>query len=97
MGANEIYGLPIASYQFPIGLSHVQTRLTARTEPITHRSRKGFTMKKKSRIELAREIIARVKREMDKPRLTASVRDGNSGRAAAGVKWPVRARANAGS
>ena len=33
-------------------------------------------MKKESRIERAKEIIASVKREMDKPRLTASVRDG---------------------
>lgn len=52
-------------------------------------------MKQKSRIELAREIIARVKREMDKPRLTASVREGNYGRPATAVKWPVRAQAKA--
>jgi len=31
-------------------------------------------LKKKSRIEMAREIIANLKREMAKPRLTASVR-----------------------
>jgi hypothetical protein len=31
---------------------------------------------KKSRIEIAREIISRVKREMDLPRLTESVRNG---------------------
>ncbi len=54
-------------------------------------------MKQKSRIELASEIIARVKREMDKPRLTASVREGNYGRATTAVKWPVRARDNAGT
>ena len=35
-------------------------------------------MKKKSRIEVETKIIARVKREMDQPRLTASVRDGLS-------------------
>jgi hypothetical protein len=69
----------------------------ARVEPITHPSRRGFTMKQKSRIELASEIIARVKREMDKPRLTASVREGNYGRATTAVKWPVRARDNAGT
>jgi hypothetical protein len=33
-------------------------------------------MKKKSRIEMAREIIANLRREMDRPRLTESVRDG---------------------
>jgi hypothetical protein len=32
-------------------------------------------MKKKSRIEIAREIVAYVKREMDQPRLTESVRN----------------------
>jgi hypothetical protein len=36
-------------------------------------------MKNKSRIEMAREIIARVKREMDRPRLTESVRNGECG------------------
>ena len=35
-------------------------------------------MKKKSRIEMAREIIASVKREMDMPRLTESVRNAES-------------------
>ena len=35
-------------------------------------------MKKKSRIEIEREIVSRVKREMDQPRLTASVRNGFS-------------------
>ena len=33
-------------------------------------------MKRKSRIEIERKIVARVKREMDKPRLTESVRNG---------------------
>ena len=32
-------------------------------------------MKKKSRIEIARNIISNVKREMQKPRLTESVRN----------------------
>jgi hypothetical protein len=44
--------------------------------------RKAFTMKKTGRIELAREIIARVKREMQESRLTASVRKGMHGKAA---------------
>jgi hypothetical protein len=38
-------------------------------------------MKKKSRIEIERTIVSRVKREMDKPRLTESVRNGLSARA----------------
>jgi hypothetical protein len=36
-------------------------------------------MKKTSRIELARDIVAYVKKEMDRPRLTESVRNGLSG------------------
>jgi hypothetical protein len=39
-------------------------------------------MKKKSRIEIERKIVARVKREMDRPRLTESVRNGFSPQAA---------------
>jgi len=35
-------------------------------------------MKKKSRIEVAREIIANLRREMDRPRLTEPVRSGLS-------------------
>jgi hypothetical protein len=35
-------------------------------------------MKKKSRIEMAKEIISSVKREMEKPRMTESVRNGLS-------------------
>ena len=37
-------------------------------------------MKKNGRIELAREIIARVKKEMQEPRLAASVRNGRRGK-----------------
>jgi hypothetical protein len=36
-------------------------------------------MKKKNRIEMAKEIIASVRKEMDRPRLTESVRNGQSG------------------
>jgi hypothetical protein len=43
-------------------------------------------MKKKSRIEIAREIISNVKREMDKPRLTESVRQGFSAKASPSVE-----------
>jgi len=39
-------------------------------------------MKKKSRIEIGRKIFSRVKREMDQPRLTESVRNGFSTQAA---------------
>jgi hypothetical protein len=43
-------------------------------------------MKKKSRIEMAREIISRVKREMEKPRLTESVRNALEAEAALVVR-----------
>jgi hypothetical protein len=46
-------------------------------------------MKKNSRIEIAREIISRVKREMDQPRLTESVRNGFSVQAAPTVEKPA--------
>ena len=45
-------------------------------------------MKKKSRIEIERKIVSRVKREMDKPRLTESVRNGFSAQAAPVVEKP---------
>jgi hypothetical protein len=54
-------------------------------------------MKKKTRIEMAREIIARVKREMDKPRLTESVRNGESGLTAPAVKRPALREVSASS
>jgi hypothetical protein len=46
-------------------------------------------MKEKSRIEIERQIISRVKREMDKPRLTESVRNGFRAQAAPAVKKPA--------
>jgi hypothetical protein len=46
-------------------------------------------MTKKGRIEMAREIVARVKREMDRPRLAASVRDGEIALNVAVVKRPT--------
>ena len=45
-------------------------------------------MTKKSRIKIAREIFASVKREMDQPRLTESVRNGFSAQAAPSVEKP---------
>jgi hypothetical protein len=45
-------------------------------------------MKKKSRIEIEGEIVSRVKREMDKPRLTESVRNGLSAQALQEMKKP---------
>jgi hypothetical protein len=52
-------------------------------------------MKKKSRIEIAREIVSYVRREMDKPRLTESVRNGFSAQAAPAVENPVARSARA--
>jgi hypothetical protein len=46
-------------------------------------------MKKKSRIEIETKIFARVKRKMDQPRLTASVRDGFSAPAAPAGERPA--------
>ncbi|MGA2536122.1 MAG: hypothetical protein ABSF53_08915 [Terracidiphilus sp.] len=45
-------------------------------------------MKKKSQVEIEREIVSRVKKEMDKPRLTESVRNGFSVQAAPDVEKP---------
>jgi hypothetical protein len=46
-------------------------------------------MKKNSRIVIAREIIANLKREMAKPRLTASVRDALESEPALAAEEPV--------
>ena len=43
-------------------------------------------MKKKSRIEIERKIVSRVKREMDQPRLTESVRNDFNAQAAPAVE-----------
>jgi hypothetical protein len=48
-------------------------------------------MKKTSRIEIAREIISSVKKEMQQPRLTESVRDALSVQSTPAVKgFPIR-------
>ena len=52
-------------------------------------------MKKKSRIEIERKIVTRVKMEMDKPRLTESVRNGFSAQAAPVVEKPATHSARA--
>ena len=52
-------------------------------------------MKKKSRIEMARDIVSYVKREMDKPRLTASVRDGLRATAEPATQKPAAISARA--
>jgi hypothetical protein len=52
-------------------------------------------MKKSSRIEMARDIVSYVKREMDRPRLTESVRNGFSGPAAPAVENPANPSARA--
>jgi hypothetical protein len=49
----------------------------------------SFVMTKKSRKELEREIVARVKREMDKPRLTTSVRNAECGLTGPAVPAPA--------
>jgi hypothetical protein len=72
---------------FTSALTALRRRLS--TDHFTNRSMRGFVMKKKSRIEMAREIISRVKREMDRPRLTESVRNGESGLTAQAVKGPA--------
>lgn len=45
-------------------------------------------MRKKSRIEIAREIVSYVRKEMDRPRLTASVRDDLSVQASPDTQRP---------
>jgi hypothetical protein len=46
-------------------------------------------MKKESRIENDRKIVSRVKREMNQPRLTESVRNGFNAQAAPTVEKPA--------
>ncbi|HEY6848757.1 MAG TPA: hypothetical protein VI320_21485 [Terracidiphilus sp.] len=46
-------------------------------------------MKKKTRIENEKTIVSRVKREMDQPRLTESVRSGFSAQAAPTPEKPT--------
>jgi len=46
-------------------------------------------VKKKSRIQIASRIIAQLKREMQEPRLTESVRNGISLQAGSGKKVPA--------
>jgi transcriptional regulator of NAD metabolism len=48
-------------------------------------------MRKKSRIEIAREIVSRVKKEMNEPRLAQSVRNGFRVVAAPAVEKPAGA------
>ena len=57
--------------------------------------KEGRFMKKESRIENDRKILSRVKREMDQPRLTESVRNGFSAQAAPAVENPVARSARA--
>ncbi|MGD0788013.1 MAG: hypothetical protein ABR898_08500 [Terracidiphilus sp.] len=46
-------------------------------------------MTRKSRKELERELLASVKREMDKPRMTESVRNGECGLTAPAAPAPA--------
>jgi hypothetical protein len=52
-------------------------------------------MKKKSRIEMAKDIVSYVRREMDRPRLAASVRNGFIAQAAPAVEKPAARSARA--
>jgi len=47
-----------------------------------------MTNEKKNRLEIARKIISSVKREMQRPRLTESVRNGGRDQAAPVVEDP---------
>ena len=55
----------------------------------SYRSGKDFMMKKKNRIQIASQIIAQLKREMQEPRLTESVRNGISLQARSDKKEPA--------
>ena len=57
--------------------------------PAAEHAKKGYFMKKKSRIEIAREIIASLKREMQAPRLTESVRNGLTVRTRVAIEKPA--------
>ena len=46
-------------------------------------------MKKKNRIQIASQIVAQVKREMQEPRMTESVRNGISAQARSDAKEPA--------
>ena len=63
--------------------SELDTQFTA------HGSKKDRFMKKKRPIEIGRKIFSRVKREMDQPRLTESVRNGFSTQAASTMEKPA--------
>jgi hypothetical protein len=58
------------------------------TQFTAHSSKKGRFMKKKGQTEIERRILSRVKREMNKPRLTESVRNGFSAQAARTAEKP---------
>jgi hypothetical protein len=60
-----------------------------------HRLKQDRFMKKKNRIEIDRKIVSRVKREMDEPRLTESVRKSFSARNAPDVSKPTARSARA--
>jgi hypothetical protein len=59
------------------------------TQFTAHGSKQGRFMKKKSQTEIERKIVSRVKREMDQPRQTESVRNGFSAQAARTAEKPA--------
>jgi hypothetical protein len=60
-----------------------------------HRFKKRLTVKEKSRMEMEREMISILKREMEEPRLTTSVREALEAEAALAAKHPVARLAGA--
>jgi hypothetical protein len=60
-----------------------------------HRSKKSRFMNKENRIENDRKILSDIKREMDQPRLTESVRNGFSVQAAPAAEKPAARPARA--
>jgi hypothetical protein len=80
--------LPVDRINLEVRIQTICSRRTARTSTPANRSRKGSAMKKANRIEIAKEIISRLKLEMNKPRLTESVRNGQSGATAMAAQWP---------
>jgi hypothetical protein len=59
---------------------------------VNYRKKRGLIVKGKTRIEIEGEILAYVEKEMQKPRLTESVRNGLSAQAAQAAKNATRTR-----
>jgi hypothetical protein len=64
-------------------------------DELTNYPQEDLVVKKKNRIEMSEEIISRVKREMAKPRLAASVRNTLEAETASVIKDPTARAARA--